>query len=96
MQLPVPGAPEKRVHCEMVKAPPRMPSISRLLADTSDATGLGGEREKEVAGAGFWSKVLTAESTASSIWWVAVLVVRPGLYVDLPAELVASFTVSWT
>lgn len=53
MQLPVPGAPEKRVHWEMVKAPPRMPSISRLVAFTSDATGLGGGREKEGTHAGF-------------------------------------------
>lgn len=52
MQLPVPGAPEKRVHWEMVKAPPRMPSISRLLAETSDATGFRG-REKRFTDAGF-------------------------------------------
>lgn len=58
MQLPVPGAPEKRVHWEMVKAPPRMPSISRLVAETSDATGLDGEREKCFEGAGFWGKYL--------------------------------------
>lgn len=57
MQLPVPGAPEKRVHWEMVKAPPRMPSISRLLAETSDATGFQG-REKEITDARFWSKYL--------------------------------------
>lgn len=45
VQLPVPGAPEKRVHWETVKAPPRMPSISRLLACTSDATGGLGDGE---------------------------------------------------
>lgn len=57
----------------------------------SDATGTESVRNSSWLGR---CRALTAETAAAAIWWVPVLVIGPGFYVDLPTGSVSSYTVS--
>lgn len=87
VQLPLSGAPENCVHCEMVTAPPRRPLARRFPTTRSLAS-----REMRVPALEYFQcfesrcpmeKQLTSLATATSIWRISITISGPSLEVEL-------------